>query len=307
MSRGKKWRIAGIGLVLGFILFLSVIAMTVWYSLAGPEGKYSDSAGVRIHYTDEGAGTPVVLVHGFSNPAHLQWRKTGRIEALSKKYRVIALDSRGHGRSDKRHDPEQCGIHMVEDLVRLLDHLHLDKAHVVGYSMGGFITLKLTAMYPERLLSAAACGAGWLQPTAENRDFGEAVARAIETRTGFGPLASRLGLPDRPMTVWETIALNLVLTFFHDPHALAAVSRSGIQLSLTEAELRANTVPVLTIIGSEDGLLPEARALTETMAMHRLVVLEGRNHVNTDVAEDFLRELQDFLAAHTPENLRDVG
>lgn len=297
MNRRKKWCIAGVGGVLGLGLLSGILLAAAWYSLSGPEGEYFDSAGVRIHYIDEGQGVPLVLVHGFAYPAHLQWRKPGLIEALAQDYRVIALDNRGHGRSDKPHDPNQYGVQMVEDIVRLLDHLHIDKAHVAGYSMGGFITLKLVIMHPERVLSAAACGAGWLQPTEENQALSETVARALETRTGFGPLRKRLGLPDRPMTFWEKAALHFILSFFHDPKALAAVSRGGSQLSLTEAELRANTVPVLTIIGGEDGILPEAEALTAVVTNHHLVVLEGRNHNTTSGSKPFLDELQQFLAA----------
>lgn len=307
MNRRKKWLIAGSGVVLGLVLITGCLLAVALHSLLGPEGNYFDSAGVRIHYTDEGRGEPVILVHGFANPANFQWRRTGRIEALSKEYRVIALDNRGHGRSGKPHDPEQYSIQMAEDLVRLMDHLDIEKAHIVGYSMGGFITLKMVTSHPDRVLSAAACGAGWLQPTEENREFGETVARAIENRTGFGPLQKRLGLPDRPMTFWEKMGMNLALTFFHDPHALAAVSRGSAQLSLTEAELRANTVPVLTIIGSEDGLLPEAQALAATMANHKLIVLEGKNHNNTDVSAAFLDELRKFLKAHSPERQDEVS
>ena len=299
MNRRKKWLIAGTGVVLGLVLIFGGLLAVALHSLLGPEGNYFNSGGVRIHYTDEGRGEPVILVHGFANPANLQWRRTGRIEALSKDYRVIALDNRGHGRSGKPHDPEQYGIQMAEDLVRLLDHLDIEKAHIVGYSMGGFITLKMVTSHPDRVLSAAACGAGWLQSTEENREFGETVARAIENRSGFGPLQKRLGLPDRPMTFWEKMGMNLALTFFHDPQALAAVSRGSVQLSLTEAELRANTVPVLTIIGSEDGLLPEAQALAATMANHQLVVLEGKNHNTTSGSTPFFAELQQFLATHT--------
>ncbi len=299
MNRRKKWCIAGIGGALGLVLLSGVLLAATWYSLSGPEGDYFDSAGVRIHYIDEGQGDPVVLVHGFAYPAHLQWRKTGLIETLAKDYRVIALDNRGHGRSDKPHDPGEYGVEMVEDVVRLMDHLRIDKAHVAGYSMGGFITLKLVALHPERLISAAACGAGWLQQTEENLAFSETVAGALEIRTGFGPLRKRLGLPDRPMTLWEKAALHFILTLFHDPQALAAVSRGGAQLSLTEAELRTNTVPVLTIIGSDDGLLLEAEALTATMANHQLVVLEGKNHNTTSGSKPFFAELQQFLAAHT--------
>ncbi len=82
-------------------------------------------------------------------------------QRLSRRYRVIALDNRGHGKSDKPYDPAQYGLELVDDVVRLMDHLGIAKAHVVGYSLGGFITLKLALRHPERLLSAAPCGAGW--------------------------------------------------------------------------------------------------------------------------------------------------
>ena len=110
MNRRKKWYIAGICGVLGLILISAGLLAAGWYSLSGPEGAYFDSAGARIHYIDEGRGTPVVLVHGFMNPAYLQWGRTGRIEALAKDYRVIALDNRGHGRSGKPHGPGQYGV-----------------------------------------------------------------------------------------------------------------------------------------------------------------------------------------------------
>ncbi len=298
MSRKKKWLlVCGVlALVLAALAALAGHARSV---LLGPEGNYFDSAGVRIHYTDEGQGTPLLLVHGFANPANLQWRRTGRIAALSKEYRVIALDNRGHGRSGKPHDPNQYGIQMAEDLVRLLDHLKIGKAHVVGYSMGGFITLKMTVMHPDRILSAAVCGAGWEQATRENLDFAEAVARAVE-KGEAGPLIQRLGGVDRPLTRWEKLATKLSLAYFNDPLALAAVARGSRQLTPTEEELRSNTVPTLTIIGSEDGLLPDARALSERMSNHELLVLKGKNHMNTDVSADFLAALQNFLARHAP-------
>ncbi len=299
MNTRKKW-LAGCGtLALALAVACMLLAGYAWNKALGPEGQYFDSAGVRIHYTDEGQGTPVLLVHGYANPANLQWRRSGRIAALSKHYRVIALDNRGHGRSGKPHDPSQYGIQMVEDLVRLLDHLKIEKAHVVGYSMGGFMTLKLVAMHPERLLSAAACGAGWEQATQENRDFAEAVAQSVE-KGDPGPLLKRLGIADRPLAWWEKLGVKVSLTYLNDPQALAAVARGSQQMTVTEDELRSNKVPTLTIIGGEDGLLPDAKALAAHMANHELLVLEGRNHINTDVSDAFLEALQAFLAKHTP-------
>ena len=299
MSNIKGWRIGCCALTLTLIVFVIALSWEVRNVLLGPEGHYFDSAGVRIHYTDEGKGAPVLLVHGFANPANLQWRRTGRIAELSKKHRVIALDNRGHGRSDKPHDPKQYGMQMVEDLVRLLDHLKIQKAHVVGYSMGGFITLKMVTTHPDRILSAAACGAGWDRTNQENRDFAEAVAKAVE-HGDAGPLPNRLGVPGRPLTFWEKSAARLSLAWFNDPLALAAVMRGSQQMALTEQELRANKVPTLTIIGSQDGFLPDAKALTATMANHELLILEGKNHMNADVSGAFQRALQDFLARNAP-------
>jgi pimeloyl-ACP methyl ester carboxylesterase len=290
-------------LVLG--IALALLVRLAWSVLLGPEGHHFDSAGVRIHYTDEGRGAPVLLVHGFGMVANLEWRRPGLIVALSKEYRVIALDARGHGRSGKPHDPNQYGVQMVEDLVRLMDHLNIEKAHVVGYSMGGFIILKMVAMHPERLLSAVPCAAGWEQATQENLDFAEAVAKAVE-KGDAGPLLKRLDRDhiDRPFKWWERLGTKMGLTYFNDALALAAVARVSLQLTLTDKELRSNKVPTLTIIGSEDGLLPDAKALAEQMANHELVILEGGNHGSTKGSIPFLTALRAFLAEHTPSTAK---
>src|SRR5262245_60178433 len=102
--------------------------------------KSFDSNGVKIRYTDQGKGEPVLLIHGFGANAEMQWALPGVVKDLAKDYRVIAYDNRGHGKSDKPHDPKKYGAEMVEDAVRLLDHLKIKKAHVVGYSMGAIIT-----------------------------------------------------------------------------------------------------------------------------------------------------------------------
>ena len=87
--------------------------------------SFFDSNGVKIHYTVQGKGEPVLLIHGFTASIPLQWGLPGITAALAKNYQVIAFDNRGHGRSGKPHDPKQYGKEMVEDAVRLLDHLHI--------------------------------------------------------------------------------------------------------------------------------------------------------------------------------------
>ena len=93
-----------------------------------------ESNGVKIRYVTEGKGEPIVLLHGWMGDSSM-W---GRLDTnpATKEYQLIAVDLRGHGKSDKPHDPEKYGPEMAEDVVRLLDHLKLPKAHLVGYSMG---------------------------------------------------------------------------------------------------------------------------------------------------------------------------
>jgi pimeloyl-ACP methyl ester carboxylesterase len=121
-----------------------------------------DSNGVQIQYVDKGRGAPVVLLHGFTGSYARHWEAPGVIGALeSAGYRVIAMDCRGHGQSGKPHDAGQYGLEMVQDVLRLLDHLHIDRAHIVGYSMGGWIAAQMLVRYPSRVRTVTLLGAGW--------------------------------------------------------------------------------------------------------------------------------------------------
>src|SRR5712691_7172884 len=96
------------------------------------EDKFFDSSGVRIRYVDVGRGEPVVLIHGFSSSLDANWGQTKVIDTLAKDFRVVALDVRGHGKSDKPHDVASYGLAVVEDVTRLMDHLNIPRAHIVG-------------------------------------------------------------------------------------------------------------------------------------------------------------------------------
>jgi pimeloyl-ACP methyl ester carboxylesterase len=128
-------------LALGVAIAVSGLALLVacaaWWITDRVEGHYFESGGVRLHFTDEGSGPPVVLLHGFAVNADLNWRLPGVTQALTPEFRVISLDLRGHGLSGKPHEPEQYGRLMADDVIALLDHLGIEKAHVVGYSLGG--------------------------------------------------------------------------------------------------------------------------------------------------------------------------
>ena len=100
-----------------FGLLLAVVRVTVPAAHAQDVGKFFDSVGMRIHYTDQGDGVAVVLIHGVTGSLN-NWTRTGIAPALvTEGYRVIALDARGHGESDKPHDSGYYGAHMAEDVL----------------------------------------------------------------------------------------------------------------------------------------------------------------------------------------------
>jgi len=124
------------------------------------EGRYFDSDGVRIHYTDEGSGPPIVLIHAFQQNSSITWRRFGIVRRLAKNNRVICIDLRGHGLSARLYQPEQYGAELAADVARLMEHLQIPAARVAGYSLGGLVALKLAEQHPERVSMLALCASG---------------------------------------------------------------------------------------------------------------------------------------------------
>src|SRR5450759_5091011 len=133
--------------------FEYLVVWLVVFAFAGANAEDFVSKGVKLRYVVEGQGPPVVLIHGLTLDVESQWADPGIIKVLTPDYRVIAMDCRGHGKSGKPHEAAAYGIEMVEDVCRLLDHLKIKKAHIVGYSSGGSIALKLLMTHPERCAS----------------------------------------------------------------------------------------------------------------------------------------------------------
>jgi hypothetical protein len=148
-------------LLVTVLVFASVLVCR-YVSSAALESDFFDAKGVKIHYLIEGTGEPVVLIHGLDSSAAINWEMPGTIDALAKDHLVIALDLPGYGQSDKPVEASAYGRQWVEDVILLLDHLKIEKAHIVGYSMGGMVALKLIAEHPDRVLSGTLGGMGWL-------------------------------------------------------------------------------------------------------------------------------------------------
>ncbi len=257
-----------------------------------------DSNGVKIHYTVEGKGEPVLLIHGFSASADLNFRMPGVIKALAGNYQVIAIDNRGHGQSEKPHDPAKYGEEMAEDAVRLLDHLGIKKAHVVGYSMGGMITAKLLTTHPDRLLTATLGGHGGLK-AGDNTAVLEKLADDLDSGKGMGALLVALTPAGQKPPTQEAIdAANKRILSLNDPKALAAVVRSWKGLMVSDAKLRENKVPTLALIGETDPLKKGVDALEGKLPNLKVVVIKGADHMTAFARPEFVKELKDFLAAH---------
>jgi pimeloyl-ACP methyl ester carboxylesterase len=149
-------------------ILVAAAALSLWLgrpanSIAAAESQFFDAKGVKIHFLLDGTGEPVVLIHGLDSSARINWQMPGTIDALARDHQVTAIDLPGYGESDKPVDPAAYGEQWVDDVILLLDHLNIRKAHIVGYSMGGMVALKLIAEHPERVISGTLGGAGWLR------------------------------------------------------------------------------------------------------------------------------------------------
>ena len=241
--------------------------------------KFFDSNGVRIRYLEQGTGEPVVLVHGFSTQIERIWIPSSIFQQLAKNYRVIALDCRGHGKSDKPHDVKQYGREMALDVARLLDHLKIQKAHIVGYSQGGGLTLQLVTMNPERFLTATIGGtAGRFAYTEEEIKRVNQMADEMEKGSARTLILS-LWPTDQPKPTEEELKKReAAVIASQDIIALAAVRRSNVDQIVTEKQVAAIKVPTLAIVGTADPKLEDVNKLKKFMPQLKVVTIEGATH-----------------------------
>jgi pimeloyl-ACP methyl ester carboxylesterase len=263
------------------------------------EERFFDSDGVAIRYLEAGRGEPVILVHGYSYDTEQQWVEPGVFDALAARYRVIGFDARGHGKSGKPHERHFYGLEMARDVPRLLDHLGIGRAHIIGYSMGGHIVANLLTMNPERFLTATlGGGAGRRNWTAEDQRRVEIEADEME-RGLLRTQLLRLWPKDRPPPSEEEIRRRSAKSLAgKDVLALAAIRRSNADQVVTDRELAAVTVPTLAIVGADDPYRTDLEALKKIMPQLKLVTVPGATHGSAPSKPEFVEALLAFLAAH---------
>ena len=277
--------------------------------------NFFDSNGTKIRYTVSGKGEPVVLVHGFlssseewtSPPPFLprsEQRKFQTIAAtLAKQYFVIAADCRGHGRSGKPTDANQYGLEMVNDIVRLLDHLKVRKTHLVGYSMGAFLSVKLVETHPDRVQSVVLGGSGALLEGSEQLAFMESLGRSLESGRGVEPLILAMTPPGAPQPTPQQIKQhNKMFLANQDEASLAKVALGHKQLTVSKEKLKVNNVPALLIVGGKDPQKASVELTNKLMRNSKLVVLPGLDHLSTETSPDFRKHIQRFLKQNRSTN-----
>jgi pimeloyl-ACP methyl ester carboxylesterase len=239
--------------------------------------------GVRIAYTVQGSGPGVLLLHGFAADHVLNWARPGVIAALTGAgRRVIATDARGHGVSDKPHDPQGYGGDaMVRDAQAVLDHLGVEQVDVVGYSMGSMVAARLVPEEPRtRALVLGGVGATVMPPRTGGR-APEAIAAAL--------------LADDPASI-DNVAGKAFREFADytgaDRLALAALSRSDALRYAVRFD--AITVPTLVLAGADDALIRSPAELAERLPAARSVTVSG-DHLGAPYDPAFARAICEFL------------
>ena len=244
-----------------------------------------DSDGVRIAYVDEGQGDPILLIHGFASNVATNWVDPQWVRTLTQDgRRVVALDNRGHGQSDKLYEPARYGApEMAEDAIRLLEYLNIDRADVMGYSMGARIAAFLAFAHPDRVRSLV---------------FGGLGINMVRGMVGSGPLAAALEAPRLEDVTNDTARSFRVFAeqTNSDLKALAACMR-GPREKVPREKLAALAVPALVAVGSGDVIGGSGAALAELIPNAQFLDIKGRDHMKAVGDKQFKQGVLAFLAS----------
>lgn len=229
---------------------------------------FTNADGLSIAYDDTGpAGArPLVMIHGFSSNRAEGWKRTGWLAACQQRgQRAVALDLRGHGESAKPHDPALYGRrNLAADVIALMDHLEIEAADVIGFSLGSRVAATVAISAPRRVSNLILSGVGdrWFKPSPDD----DAMARAMEA--------------DDPAAIAEP----LLQSFRHfadeqgeDRLALAACSRAQKD-PITPDDLYGVMAPTLVIAGMRDDLAGDPHGLARAIPGAKAVAVPGCDH-----------------------------
>jgi len=245
------------------------------------------------------AANPSFWPNGYLVNIESWWVERGIIAELAKTHRVIAFDHRGHGKSGKPHDRAQYGPEMGQDIVRLMDHLQLPKAHIMGYSMGSHVVAQLVTKNPERFLTMTLGGAaGRFDWTTEEQKRVDIEAAEMDEGLGTS-MFLRLWPRDQPKpSIEEAKAISIKRLQGMDTKALAAVRRSNADQVVTLAQMGIVKVPTLGIVGTADPYQKDFEKMKAVLPQMKLVMIEGASHASAPTLPEFIKAVKEFLSLH---------
>ena len=245
---------------------------------------YFASNSVHIFYEEYGVGSPLVLIHGFGVDARLQWGEPGLIKFLTPHFRVIALDCRGHGRSERFYDPDAYAMrNMSGDVLNLLDSLQIDRALLVGFSLGSRVCFEIMTTHPERCRAAVLSGWG---PDNSTSDAG----RRQELATAL------LAADVASITEYQRRIRSAVLEAGNDLGALAACIRCDTDIPKLSA-VTPISVPVLFVTGGKDYVAGDPNRLSGYFRESHVLVIDNNGHASVVADPRFHSAVADFLSA----------
>ncbi|MCL5257244.1 MAG: alpha/beta hydrolase [Chloroflexi bacterium] len=254
--------------------------------------------GIRIRYEMEGDGAPLVMIDGFSTSLEM-WREQGYTEGLAAGYRLILIDARGHGQSDKPHDPALYRPErMGGDVISVLDQLGVEKAHYLGASMGAAIGFEVARLAQGRLRSLILMGYGRCGPPTEAQMQFQAIGRKMqEMAVAMGAEGSLAALeqmagPRSP----EEKARFLANFVANDQKALLAFLDAFDKWPGFEDVLPRIMVPCLLMATENDPHYPSAKKCAEMMPRAKFVSLAGGVHAQASYEPAIvLPHIKEFL------------
>ena len=258
---------------------------------------YFNNENVKIYYEIEGEGPPVVMIHGFASNLEINWKQANWVKVLKDNYRLILMDCRGHGKSDKPHDESDYGQKMTDDVIKLMDHLSIEKANFLGYSMGAYMTFRLLLSRPELFISAILGGfvLSFIQDEKARSIYRENTMRRVE--------AFRAESIDDVKDPMARAFRQFAELGGNDLKALAAVTagllqeRSEIMESPKQLKetLKKIETPVMTVVASNE-LIPGDKTLIAQIVPNAChFQIQGKDHLTVVPDPKFHMVVKAFL------------
>ncbi|MHA1727735.1 MAG: alpha/beta fold hydrolase [Promethearchaeota archaeon] len=239
---------------------------------------YFENDGVKIYYEIEGSGPDLIIIHGFMVNMELDWKQFNWVNTLKEENRLIFVDCRGHGKSDKPKDPNQYGGKTIEDITKLMDFLSIKRANFLGYSRGSGITLQILLDHPDRVNSAVL--GGYALSTEESYNLsrkGSRIGTNTFTAKHIDDIKNPISKGFRMFAEEVGIDLEVAAAMTSGPSNINTRTYSEMKEALGKI-----SVPVMTVVGCEDNLFTgDKTRLCKLIPKACHFELEGRDHLST--------------------------